>query len=135
MQKKKDEIISQKSCKWTTELDGYSTSCYNELEKNENTDSYRFCPFCGKSIQAKKAEEKIADEDLNHDYFVRVSGLWQKMKAASFADFSSLPKFKVDVRTVPAYSLKIMRIRGENISDEDVEELLSVEIENKEPKG
>jgi len=130
MQKKKDKAVSQKSCTWTTELDGYSTSCYNELEKSESIDSYSFCPFCGNSIRIEHVGEDIAEEDLNYDYFVKVSGLWQKIKAASFSDFSSLPKFKVDVRTVPAYSLQIMEIRGRNISNEDVEKLLSIKIED-----
>jgi len=58
-----------------------------------------------------------------------VSGLWQQTKAADYPNYS-LPKFMVDVTTIPLYSVVIAEVKGHAIANSDIESKLEVKIEN-----
>lgn len=74
-------------------------------------------------------EDKYEKKDTYHDFYIRVSGLWQKIGAKHYNNFTSTDRFSLDVRSIKGrYEPCVAAFKGLNISNRDIEKYLGVTV-------
>lgn len=73
--------------------------------------------------------DEYKEKDITHDFYIRVSGLWQKLGAKHYNDFTSTDRFSFDVRDFEStYRAVTNAFKGLNVTNEDIESLLNIVV-------